>query len=73
MAFSPTPVLLNWWAEADPAPTPLNNVAYAIFGGLTPLIVSLMIKADPLGPAYYVAALCGLSVLIGFYLRGKGR
>lgn len=49
------------------------NVAYAIFGGLTPLLVSLMIKWDPLGPAYYVATLCGLSVLIGFYLRGKGR
>ena len=49
------------------------NVAYAIFGGLTPLVVSLLIKADPLGPAYYVAALCGLSVLIGLYLRGRGR
>ena len=49
------------------------NVAYAIFGGLTPLLVSLMVKWDPLGPAYYVMALCGLSVLIGIYLRGKGR
>lgn len=49
------------------------NVAYAIFGGLTPLVVSLLIKADPLGPAYYVAALCGLAVIIGLYLRGKGR
>lgn len=49
------------------------NVAYAIFGGLTPLVVSLMIKWDPLGPAYYVAALCGLCVIIGAYLRGKGR
>jgi len=49
------------------------NVAYAIFGGLTPLVVSLMIKWDPLGPAYYVATLCGLAVLIGAYLRGKGR
>jgi len=49
------------------------NVAYAIFGGLTPLVVSLMIKWDPLGPAYYVVTLCGLAVLIGAYLRGKGR
>jgi len=49
------------------------NVAYAIFGGLTPLVVSLMIKWDPLGPAYYVVTLCGLSVLIGAWLRGKGR
>ncbi|SDU38085.1 Major Facilitator Superfamily protein [Pseudomonas pohangensis] len=49
------------------------NLAYAIFGGLTPLVVSLLIKWDPLGPAYYVVTLCGLSVLIGAYLRGKGR
>ena len=49
------------------------NVAYAIFGGLPPLVVSLLIKADPLGPAYYVAALCGLAVIIGLYLRGRGR
>ena len=40
---------------------------------VTPLVVSLMVKWDPLGPAYYVVALCGLSVLIGVYLRGKGR
>ena len=32
-----------------------------------------IIKWDPLGPAYYVATLCGLAVLIGAYLRGKGR
>ena len=49
------------------------NVAYAIFGGLTPLVVSLLIKADPMGPAYYVAALCGLAVLVGVYLRSRGR
>ena len=49
------------------------NVAYAVFGGLTPLVVSLLSKSDPLGPAYYVAALCGLAVVIGLYLRGKGR
>ena len=49
------------------------NVAYAIFGGLTPLVVSLMVKWDPMGPAYYVVALCGLSVVIGAYLRRQGR
>ncbi|WP_301151479.1 MFS transporter [Metapseudomonas otitidis] len=49
------------------------NLAYAIFGGLTPMIVSLLMKWDPLGPAYYVAALCGLAVLIGLYLIGQKR
>lgn len=49
------------------------NLAYAIFGGLTPMIVSLLMKWDPLGPAYYVAALCGLAVFIGLYLIGKKR
>ncbi|MBF7728785.1 MFS transporter [Pseudomonas sp. N040] len=49
------------------------NLAYALFGGLTPLMVSLLIKWDPLGPGYYVAALCGLALLIGLYLCSKGR
>ncbi|MWK58588.1 MFS transporter [Pseudomonas otitidis] len=49
------------------------NLAYAIFGGLTPMIVSLLMKWDPLGPAYYVAALCGLAAFIGLYLIGQKR
>lgn len=49
------------------------NLAYAIFGGLTPMVVSLLMKWDPLGPAYYVAALCGLAVCIGLYLIGRKR
>lgn len=32
------------------------NVAYALFGGLTPLLVSWLAHRDPAGPAYYVAA-----------------
>ncbi|MEL0637941.1 MFS transporter [Marinomonas sp. TI.3.20] len=39
------------------------NVAYAIFGGTTPMIVSLMLSEDPLSPAYYVAFVCGVGVL----------
>jgi len=34
------------------------NVAYAIFGGLTPLVVAGMMKSVALAPAHYVAALC---------------
>jgi MFS family permease len=32
------------------------NVGYALFGGLTPLLVSLLSHFDRLAPAYYVAA-----------------
>ncbi len=49
------------------------NLAYALFGGLTPMVVTLLLKADPLGPAYYVAALCGLGLLIGLFLVRKAR
>ena len=49
------------------------NLAYAIFGGLTPMLVTLLLKADPLGPAYYVAALCGLGLCVGLYLLTSKR
>jgi len=38
------------------------NVAYAIFGGLTPLFVTLLMKNQPLAPAHYVAALCVVGI-----------
>lgn len=44
------------------------NVAYAICGGLTPILVSLLLKWSPLGPAYYVAGLCVVFVGIGIRL-----
>ncbi len=37
------------------------NVAYAIFGGLTPVAVQVMLRYSKLGPAHYVA----VTVLIG--------
>ncbi|MGZ3458596.1 MAG: MFS transporter [Archangium sp.] len=49
------------------------NVAYAIFGGVTPLVVTLMMKTNPLAPANYVAALCGVGLLVALYLRSAGR
>jgi MFS family permease len=45
------------------------NMAYAIFGGLTPMAVAFLLKYSALGPAYYVVALCLLGLAIGFYLR----
>ena len=47
------------------------NVAYAIFGGLTPIFISLLIPLNAMAPAYYVAALGVLGFCIGLYLLRK--
>ncbi|MCX7193652.1 MAG: MFS transporter [Proteobacteria bacterium] len=48
------------------------NVAYAIFGGLTPVLISLFLPLDPLAPAHYVLVLSAVGVLTGLYLwRGE--
>lgn len=49
------------------------NLAYAVFGGLTPLAVALMIARVPLAPAHYVGALCALGMAVALYLAGTGR
>lgn len=49
------------------------NLAYAIFGGLTPMVVTWMLKSNPMAPAYYVAIICGIGLLSGLYLWKKGR
>lgn len=43
------------------------NVAYAVFGGLTPVLVSLLLPLDKLAPVHYVEALSLLGVGIGLY------
>jgi MFS family permease len=54
-----TPLMM---VRAFPAPIRFSgvsfsyNVAYALFGGLTPLLVSWLAHLDRTGPAYYVAA-----------------
>jgi len=45
------------------------NVSYAIFGGLTPIVVTLMMKVSPLAPAWYVLALGCVGLVIGILLR----
>jgi MFS family permease len=49
------------------------NVAYAVFGGLTPMAVAFLLKYSTLGPAYYVVALCALGLSVGVYLRRAER
>lgn len=44
------------------------NVAYAVFGGLTPVMVSMLLPVDPLAPAHYVAVLGVVGMLTGAYL-----
>jgi MFS family permease len=44
------------------------NVAYAIFGGLTPIVVTSMLPVDKMAAAHYVAGMSVLGVLIGLYL-----
>ncbi|ENY72854.1 major facilitator transporter [Aeromonas diversa CDC 2478-85] len=44
------------------------NVAYAIFGGLTPMLVTLWMKEDVLAPSHYVTALCGIGFIVGLWL-----
>ncbi|MDF2643630.1 MAG: transporter, partial [Pseudomonas sp.] len=44
-----------------------------IFGGLTPMAVTLLMKSNPMGPAYYVAGICLIGVACGLYLMSKKR
>jgi len=44
------------------------NVAYAVFGGLTPVLVSLWLRVDVLAPAHYVLALSMVGIALGIYL-----
>ncbi|WGF89953.1 MFS transporter [Marinivivus vitaminiproducens] len=49
------------------------NVGYAIFGGLTPLMVTLALRIDPLAHAHYMLAICLMGLAIGTFLRaGRG-
>jgi MFS family permease len=42
------------------------NFAYALFGGLTPLLVSWLVHLDRIGPAHYVAAVTAVGLCATF-------
>lgn len=44
------------------------NLSYAIFGGLTPMIVTLLLKYSALAPMYYVVSVAFLGLILGLYL-----
>ncbi len=45
------------------------NVSYAIFGGLTPIAVTVLMGVSPMAPAWYVLALSLMGLVLGFYLH----
>jgi hypothetical protein len=45
------------------------NVSYAIFGGLTPMIVTLMLKDNPLAPAHSVIAVCLIGIVTALFVK----
>ncbi len=50
------------------------NVAYAVFGGITPPLIGSLVKGlGPLAPAYYVALAALVAVLVAMGLRADGR
>ena len=42
------------------------NVSYAIFGGLTPVVLTWWIHTNPMAPAYYVGGLAILGIALAF-------
>ncbi|MGV8923001.1 MAG: MFS transporter [Thermomonas sp.] len=44
------------------------NVAYAIAGGLTPVLLSLAMKDNPAAPMHYIAGMAVLGVGLGIYV-----
>lgn len=45
------------------------NLSYAIFGGLTPIAVTMLMGISPMAPAWYVLALSLLGLVLGIWLR----
>ena len=37
------------------------------------MAVTLLLKESPMGPAYYVAIICTMGLVVGAYLWKKGR
>lgn len=44
------------------------NVAYAVFGGLTPVLVTMLMRLSPMAPSWYVLGLSVMGVAIGVCL-----
>lgn len=49
------------------------NVAYAICGGATPILVTLALRDNPLAPAHYLAAMAVVGVALGAWVGLRAR
>ena len=49
------------------------NVAYAIAGGLTPVLLSLAMKNNPAAPMHYIAGMAALGVALGVFVEWRDR
>ena len=49
------------------------NVAYAICGGVTPVLVTLALRDNPLAPAHYLAAMAVVGVALGLWVEARSR
>ena len=47
------------------------NVAYAIAGGLTPVLLSLALPDDPAAPIHYIAAMAMLGAGLGLFVAWR--
>ena len=47
------------------------NMAYAIAGGLTPVLLSMAIKDHPAAPIHYMLAMSALGVGLGLYVARR--
>lgn len=45
------------------------NLSYAVFGGLTPICVTLLMNVSTMAPGWYVMALALVGLLTGLWLR----
>ena len=76
-----TPILMVYAFPAQVRFTGVSfsyNIAYAVFGGLTPLVVSGFARADRFSPAHYIAAVTMLGLVAVFmtpavHLRKNGK
>lgn len=49
------------------------NVAYAVCGGATPVLLTLAMRHDPLAPAQYLAAMAVVGVGLGLWVERRSR
>lgn len=49
------------------------NVAYSIFGGFTPILISLWMKTQSMAPAHYLIIVCAIAIAVALYLTARAK